>query len=95
MSTPRFKKYKMETLFGRRNRINELGMDQANLQPAQGADDARRGHVQQAGGSDHEAARKDGRVSRDRGSAAAGSAEHDRRHTDRHESQIDRLTAKI
>ena len=53
------------------------------------------GHVQQAGGSDHEAARKDGRVSRDRGSAAAGSAEHDRRHTDRHESQIDRLTAKI
>ena len=39
MSTPRFKKYKMETLFGRRNRINELGMDQANLQPAQGADD--------------------------------------------------------
>lgn len=39
MSTPRFKKYKLEKLFGKRNRLNELGMDQANLQPAQGADD--------------------------------------------------------
>lgn len=35
MSTPRFKKYKLETLFGKRNRLNELGMDQADLQPTQ------------------------------------------------------------
>lgn len=37
MSTPRFKKYKLETLFGKRNRLNELGMDQADLQPTQGS----------------------------------------------------------
>lgn len=35
MSTPRFKKYMTEKLFGKRNRLNELGMDQADLQPTQ------------------------------------------------------------
>ena len=37
MSTPRFKKYMTEKLFGKRNRLNELGMDQADLQPTQGS----------------------------------------------------------
>lgn len=39
MSTPRFKTYMTEKLFGKRNRnrLNELGMDQANLEPAQGS----------------------------------------------------------
>ena len=41
MSTPRFKTYMTEKLFGKRNRnrLNELGMDQANLEPAQGSQD--------------------------------------------------------
>ena len=43
MSTPRFKKYKLETLFGKRNRLNELGMDQANLEPAQNSNNQGQG----------------------------------------------------
>lgn len=34
MPTTKFKRYMTEKLFGKRNRINELGMDQANLEPA-------------------------------------------------------------
>lgn len=34
MPTTKFKRYMTEKMFGKRNRINELGMDQANLEPA-------------------------------------------------------------
>lgn len=36
MPTTKFKRFMTEKLFGKRNRLNELGTDQANSQPAQG-----------------------------------------------------------